>query len=270
MGAPAGPAPSLDLTRIRAITLDLDDTLWPIWPTIARAEAQLQAWLAVHAPAAHGLAQQRDVVRRIRAEVQAEHAGLAHDLSALRREAIRRTLVLAGEDPALAGEAFEVFLAARQQVELFDDALPALERLGRRYPLVALTNGNADVRRVGLGRFFRAAVSACEAGVAKPDARIFQLGAGAAGVPAAQVLHVGDDALLDAQGALDAGMQAVWLRRPAALAPPGQRPGAAHDGHRPGTGPVAQGVGPAGVPPAEPACAVVPDLHALCRLLGLA
>ena len=29
--------PALDLSRIRAITLDLDDTLWPIWPTIARA-----------------------------------------------------------------------------------------------------------------------------------------------------------------------------------------------------------------------------------------
>jgi hypothetical protein len=26
----------LDVSRIRAITLDLDDTLWPIWPTIAR------------------------------------------------------------------------------------------------------------------------------------------------------------------------------------------------------------------------------------------
>ena len=32
----------LDVSRIRAITLDLDDTLWPIWPAIARAEDVLQ------------------------------------------------------------------------------------------------------------------------------------------------------------------------------------------------------------------------------------
>ena len=42
----------LDTTRIQAITLDLDDTLWPIWPTIQRAEQALAAWLAERAPGA--------------------------------------------------------------------------------------------------------------------------------------------------------------------------------------------------------------------------
>ena len=36
------PDRGLELSRIRAITLDLDDTLWPIWPTIERAERVLQ------------------------------------------------------------------------------------------------------------------------------------------------------------------------------------------------------------------------------------
>ena len=50
------PTPAgLDVSRIRAITLDLDDTLWPIWPTITRAENVLQAWLADHAPATAAL-----------------------------------------------------------------------------------------------------------------------------------------------------------------------------------------------------------------------
>ena len=39
-------APMLNLTKIKAITLDLDDTLWPIWPAIERAEAALSEWLA--------------------------------------------------------------------------------------------------------------------------------------------------------------------------------------------------------------------------------
>ncbi len=251
------PSAELDPSRIRAITLDLDDTLWPVWPTIARAEARLQTWLAEHAPAAHALAAQPGVVRSIRAQVQIEHVGLAHDLSALRREAIRRTLVRAGDDPALADAAFEVFFAERQRVDLFDDALPSLERLSNRFPLVALSNGNADVKRVGLGRYFHAAVSARDAGVAKPDVRIFQRAAEAAGVPAAQVLHVGDDAALDAQGALDAGMQAVWLQRPAnAAAAPQLRQHASGDS--------------AGSATPIPECTVVDSLHTLCRLLALA
>ena len=255
----------LDLPRIRAITLDLDDTLWPVWPTIARAEAQLQAWLAEHAPATHALSAQPGLVRSIRAQVQAEHVALAHDMSALRHEAIRRTLLHAGDDPALADGAFEVFYAERQRVDLFDDALPALEYLSSRFPLVALSNGNADVERVGLGRYFHASVSARDAGVAKPDVRIFQRGAEAAGVGSAQVLHVGDDALLDAQGALDAGMQAVWLRRPAdtkgTAGPHGPQAHYSH-GH-------ANSLETADFSNA-PGCTTVCDLHALCRLLALA
>ena len=41
----------LDRLKVRAITLDLDDTLWPIWPTIARAERALQDWLRARAGA---------------------------------------------------------------------------------------------------------------------------------------------------------------------------------------------------------------------------
>ncbi|NMM78617.1 HAD family hydrolase [Acidovorax sp. SRB_24] len=210
---PAVPATPLDFSRIRAITLDLDDTLWPVWPTIARAEAQLQAWLAEHAPATVAWSAQPGVLRAIRDEVNRELADRAHDLSALRRESIRRALERAGDDPALAGPAFEIFYAERQRVDLFDDALPALEYLSSRFPVVALSNGNADVQRVGLGRYFHAAVSAREVGAAKPDARIFHRGAQAAGVAASQVLHVGDDAHLDGVGALNAGMQVAWLNR---------------------------------------------------------
>jgi putative hydrolase of the HAD superfamily len=134
-------------------------------------------------------------------------------MSSLRRESIRLALFRAGEDPRLAEAAFEVFFAERQRVMLFEDALPALEFLAARYPIVALTNGNADLERVGLARYFRACVSAREFGVGKPDPRIFHAAAGAVDVWPERVLHIGDDATLDALGALNAGMQAAWLNR---------------------------------------------------------
>jgi putative hydrolase of the HAD superfamily len=203
----------IDVSRIRAITLDLDDTLWPIWPTIARAEAALQAWLATHAPATAALCADKAVLREVRLHMNTHRPDLAHDMSALRREAIRHVLQRAGDDPALSDPAFEVFFAERQRVDLFEDALPALEFLSSRYPVVALSNGNADVHRVGLGAHFKAAVSARDFGVGKPDPRIFHAAAQAAGVSSEQVLHVGDDAQLDGVGALQAGMQLAWVNR---------------------------------------------------------
>lgn len=208
------PAPALlDAGRVRAITLDLDDTLWPIWPTIARAEAALAAWLLEHAPATAAKWGDSVALREVRNQMQTLRPDLANDLSALRRESIRLVLQREGDDPALAEAAFDVFFAERQRVELFEDALPALEWLASRYPVVALSNGNADVHRVGLGRHFHGSLSAHVFGVGKPDARIFHAAAEAAGVPSEAVLHVGDDAHLDAVGALGAGMQVAWLNR---------------------------------------------------------
>jgi len=231
---------SLDVSCIRAITLDLDDTLWPIWPTIARAENVLQAWLTDHAPATAAMYAAPGALREVRNHMNTTRPDLAHDMSALRRESIRLVLQRAGDDPALAEAAFEVFFAERQRVELFADALPALAFLSSRFPVVAVSNGNADVHRVGLGAHFVAALSAREFGVGKPDPRIFHAAAEAAGVSPAQVLHIGDDAHLDDVAALNAGMQAAWVNR---------------EGHAWAHG------------PRQPHT-TVPDLLALCRQLG--
>lgn len=203
----------LDVKKIRAISLDLDDTLWPIWPTIERAEKALHDWLQTHAPGAAALFGGASVMNELREHVNTHHPDLRADLSAVRLAMIRLALTRAGEDPLLAEPAFAVFFSQRQCVTLYDDALPALAFLSARYPLVSLSNGNADIVRIGLGDYFRAAVSAREFGVAKPDPRIFLAAAQAVQLSPEQVLHVGDDATLDALGALNAGMQAAWLNR---------------------------------------------------------
>jgi FMN hydrolase / 5-amino-6-(5-phospho-D-ribitylamino)uracil phosphatase len=203
----------LDIGRIKAVSLDLDDTLWPIWPTIERAEKVLHDWLAENAPMAAALFSSPSALREIRDYMASNKPELKHDLSAVRRESIRLALYRAGENPLLADEAFEVFFAERQRVDLYDDARPALEHLAARFPLVSISNGNADLHRVGLAEFFHAAISAREFGVGKPDPRIFHAAAGAVNVTPEDMLHVGDDATLDALGALNAGMQAAWLNR---------------------------------------------------------
>ena len=203
----------LDISKIKAITLDLDDTLWPIWPTIARAEIALNTWLVQHAPRAAALVVNPASRLALRDQVVLMRPDLAHDMSSVRRELIRLALVQSSEAAHLADPAFEVFLEHRMKVELFTDALPALVFLAQRYPVVAVSNGNADVHRVGIGAHFHASVSAHELGVAKPDVRMFEAAAAAAQVLPHEVLHVGDDAALDVLGALKAGMQTVWVNR---------------------------------------------------------
>lgn len=214
----------LDLGKIKAITIDLDDTLWPIWPTIERAEKVLLDWLASHAPQTAALFSDAAALREIRGEMTTSRPDLKHDMSALRRESIRLALHRAGEDTDLADAAFDAFFAERQRVTLYEDALPALEFLASRFPVVALSNGNADLQRIGLGHFFRASVCARDFGVGKPDPRIFHAAAGAVDTRTENVLHIGDDATLDALGAINAGMQAAWLNRAEAEWPHEQAP----------------------------------------------
>jgi putative hydrolase of the HAD superfamily len=203
----------LHLSKIKAISFDLDDTLWPIWPTIERAEKVLLEWLGIHAPMTAALFANPAAVREIRDYIGVNRPELRHDLSAVRRESIRLALYRSGEEPLLAQQAFEAFFAERQRVTLYDDSKAALEFLSARYPLVSISNGNADLQRVGLGGYFKASISAREFGVGKPDPRIFLAAAGAVDVAPESVLHVGDDATLDARGALNAGMQAAWINR---------------------------------------------------------
>jgi len=199
--------------EIAAISLDLDDTLWPVLPTLIHAEKTLMAWLIEHAPStAQILTPQARA--QFRDAVLSRHPDRAHDMSFIRHQLLRDALDAAGDDPTHADQAFEVFLAARQQVTLFDDVRPVLERWQARYKLIAISNGNADLDRIGLGHWFDLKLSAHEVGMAKPDPRIFRLACDRAGVQPEQVLHIGDKHAVDCIAAREVGLKAAWIRRP--------------------------------------------------------
>jgi len=197
---------------IRALSFDLDDTLWNIWPCIERAEAKLHDWLLAGYPR---IAAQFDALalRRLCSDEAVRDPAIAHDRSLIRRRGLTRAAELAGYAEFALDEAFEVFFAARNQVEFFADALPVLERLRKRYRLFALSNGNADLHRCGVAHWFDGHVNAQSAGAPKPDARIFAELVRVAGVAPRQILHVGDDPHADVVGARQARLAAVWVRR---------------------------------------------------------
>ena len=198
---------------IGLITFDLDDTLWSVKPVIVAADNALRVWLAEHAGRLEPLTPER--LHALRGDVVQQQPELDRLVSELRYQVLLRALLQSGyalhEARQLAEQAFQVFLAARQNVELFADVLPTLEQLRRRYMLGALSNGNADVRRVGLGEYFSFALNADMLGVAKPEPQVFLAALARAQAQAGQSVHIGDHPHDDIFGAQQVGMRTIWF-----------------------------------------------------------
>ncbi|WP_019528466.1 HAD family hydrolase [Dasania marina] len=202
------------MTTIKTITFDLDDTLWQVKPMLIKAEQQTYAWLLQNAP---NIGQRFDqqALTQWRMQVHNNRPELAHQISESRRIAIAEALVEVGYPAAeakdLAEQAFAVFIKARHQLDIFAEAEPLLQQLNNRYQLGVLTNGNADVRKLPIGRYFDFAYSAEQLNASKPAPDLFHAALQHSQCQPHELVHIGDHIEHDVQGALDAGCHAIWL-----------------------------------------------------------
>lgn len=198
---------------IQAVLFDLDDTLWPILPVIERAERKMHDWLQQHAPV---VAWQFSIeaLRQRRQELMTTDPVYQLDLNALRRAGLMEAFEHTGGDPSLVDHAMQIFCNARNEVEFFEDVLPSLSRLRRKFRLGSISNGMSDLNRIGLADVFEVSIAAHQTGCCKPDARIFRQACEMLSVAPEQAVYVGDDPHLDVLGAQRAGLRAVWLKRP--------------------------------------------------------
>ncbi len=202
------------MAGIRLITFDLDDTLWAVDPVIDRANLRLCRWLTEHVPELDRELQPDDL-HRARDHVLSRDPELAGFVTRLRLRVLQQLLDTAGvasdRVDSLARDAFEVFLDARHDIEFHAHAGEVLASLARDFRLAALTNGNADIFRLGPGHLFEFSLSAEEVGVGKPDPGLFLAAARAAACLPGEIVHVGDHPEHDIRGALDAGLHAIWV-----------------------------------------------------------
>lgn len=198
--------------KVRAICFDLDNTLWDVWPVIVRAEQAMYEFLAQRYPRV--VANMTiEMMRTAREQTAAAHPQMRHDFTFLRKQTLREHAREFGYAEAMVEEAFDAFIGARNQVELYEDVLPALEQLRARYRLFTASNGNADLGKIGLAHFFERTIAARHVGVLKPDPAIFHKVIEGTDLQAHDVVYVGDDPHLDVEGARRAGMQAIWIDR---------------------------------------------------------
>jgi len=200
------------LKNIRAITFDLDDTLWEIGPVIRRAEALLWQWLEENYPRIPLRWESQELVE-LRRSMFDEYPDMAHDFRFMRKTMLERIALDSGYSADLVESAIGIFDAARNEVELYPEVLSELRWFAERFVVVAITNGNADLHTIGIADLFDDIVTAVKVGVAKPARPIFDAAVQRAGVAPQETLHVGDHAESDIQGARDAGMRTVWVNR---------------------------------------------------------
>jgi len=197
---------------IRVIAFDLDGTLWDVGPVIKRAESILADWLEKKVP---GYSYQPSKLMPIRETLLSEDPSLAHRLTAFRQQLIKTSLISHLDEQSAASYAegaMEVFLAARNEVEFFEGALTTLSDIARSFQLGAMTNGNADIYRLGLDDYFSFAFSAEQVGAPKPAPDLFYAALAHTGCEPAQMIYVGDDPIKDVDAANEVGLHTIWMR----------------------------------------------------------
>lgn len=202
---------------IQLLTFDLDNTLWDTPPVILHAEQQLKAWMQAHLPEA--VAQlEADQIRATFRDIRSRHPQITHHPTHLRKKILETIFERCGLSPGAEIEqhteaAFDVFYRARNTITLFHHAEAVLKSLSRRYPLIALTNGNANLAMIGIDHYFQAHFSAETEGLPKPHSAMFQRALQHAGCEARAAIHIGDHPLEDIEAAREMGFHTVWFNQ---------------------------------------------------------
>ena len=199
--------------RARPIDKEVQSVNDAVDAVIERATERKFQWLSEHYPVMTEKLSGQDFID-IRNELISHHPELLIDLSELRIRSIEAAAIHTGfsgkEARTLAEQAFEVFIAERNDVELFPHAEACLAQLSKRYTLIALTNGNADLAAIGIDHYFTAHYKPMDAGAAKPDPAMFEKALRTANVSAANSVHVGDDLVCDIEAAKQLGMKVIF------------------------------------------------------------
>ena len=201
------------LSQIKVISFDLDDTLWNGTDVILKAERAMQQWMAKHTQDISKNLSSKEMRDRKISFIKSNphlHNKISH----------ARQLFLAHlfsefnyENPEkMAEDCFSEFYLARQQVQLFEGVTNALSLLKKQARLIAITNGNADIKLVGLDEYFEFCLNAEDFEKPKPHGDIFMSALDKVGIQAHECLHVGDHPVHDMQGAFEIGMATCWLK----------------------------------------------------------
>ena len=199
--------------RIKAITFDLDDTFWDVKPVLINAEMKTRKFIEDRiGPLEWG---SWEDFKLIREKLIVEDASYEFDVGKLRKKLLLMKIQEQISDPETANElsekAFQLFFKERNKVEFFPYVLDEIEKLAQIYELGCLTNGNADIEMIGIGKFFKFNISSKDVNANKPNKNHFQKAVELLGISKEEILHIGDHKINDMLGAISYGVKALWF-----------------------------------------------------------
>lgn len=201
------------LQDIRAISSDLDDTLYDNRPVIENAEQ----WMVDHMRDRYLASAMYDRAwwLQLKHELQRADPSLHDDVSRCRlmmlEVGLQRGGMAESQAKQEAKQVFAEFLEVRSQVVVPAESIEVLKQLSRHFPLVVITNGNVLLERIGLDGHFKHVLKAGNGRKMKPAPDMFRLMAAQLKLRPQQILHVGDDVTTDIFGAIRNGYQAAWI-----------------------------------------------------------
>lgn len=198
------------LKRIKVISFDLDDTFWDVKPVITHAEQALYRVLEREFPKITDAYSLEDCLRH-KANMGKQTPVLQRDVTAIRKAALADLLAEFGYPSAAVEPLFEQFLRARNQVTFYEGVEEVLAWCAERFTVVALSNGNACVDKVGIGQWFSGRYRATTALAPKPAADLFSAVCEDFKIAPTELLHVGDHPNHDILGAQQFGARSVWF-----------------------------------------------------------
>ena len=201
------------LKPFKAISFDLDDTLYDNHPIIKKAEVDFIVYLNNTYPELSELnAHQWGLYRN---HLIREFPELKEDVSLWRIAIIKRIMTIYGiaEYKAIeyAQVAFKEFLRLRSNFSVPTESLVLLDKLAKHYPVIAITNGNVDEKQIGLEDKFTFILKAGAEFKAKPHNALFVEAARRLNIEVSEILHIGDHLVSDIFGAQNSGAQSIWL-----------------------------------------------------------
>ena len=202
------------MDKITTISFDADGTLWDFEGVMRHALGCALDELRCFVPSTpDSLSIKTLIAIRNQVAEEQEGKGLTHET--IRLEAFKRALeFIESPDDDLAAHLNALYMKHRfEDIQLFDDVLPALNKLQACYTLGLLSNGNTYPERCGLAGRFQFVVFAQDYGIQKPNPRLFEIAIRHAGCTKRELLHVGDSFQDDVMGAKGAGVHSVWLNR---------------------------------------------------------
>lgn len=201
-----------NLLPIKAMTFDLDDTLYDNRPVIRHLDEQITLWLHQNHPVTAKYDARQWYELKMKLLYQNDY--LRHDVSLWRFTQIKQGLIDLGYSVSAADSAASDAMVEvdylRNLVDVPQETHRVLSLLSQKIPLVAITNGNVSAKKIGIESYFQQVFRAGPDGLSKPDADLFDKASRYLDLPRSSILHIGDHPITDVLGAINSGFQACW------------------------------------------------------------